>query len=140
MSDAATIDWAALEAAARTVRERAHAPYSGYRVGSAVLTRDGRVFAGCNVENASYGLSICAERTAITSMVAAGASDPVAVVVLTSGAETAAPCGVCRQTLAEFAGDELPVRLVSVDRPGEHRDVRLGELLPLAFRATALRR
>ena len=73
-------------------------------------------------------------------MVAAGEADPLAVVVITSGPEAAAPCGVCRQTLAEFAADSLPVRLVSVDRPGAHRDVSLGELLPLAFRAAALPR
>jgi cytidine deaminase len=136
----APVDWAALEAAARAVRDNAHAPYSGYRVGSALLTRTGRVFAGCNVENASYGLSICAERSAVTQMVAAGAAEPVAVLVLTSGPEAAAPCGACRQTLVEVAGDDLPVRLMSVDQPGRHRDITLGELLPLAFRAAALRR
>lgn len=140
MSEQAEIDWSALETEGRAVRERAHAPYSGYRVGAALLTGSGRVFAGCNVENASYGLAICAERAAITQMVAAGESNPVAVIVVTAGPEAAAPCGMCRQTLAEFAGDALPVRLLSVDRPAEHRDVRLGELLPLAFRASALPR
>jgi cytidine deaminase len=133
------IDWSALERLALEARERAHAPYSGYRVGAALQVGSGRVFAGCNVENASYGLSICAERTAIVQMVAAGERDPVALVVATPGPTIGTPCGMCRQTLAEFARDDLPIRLLVADGAAPPRITSLGELLPDAFRAGALR-
>ena len=139
MSDAG-VDWAALGRAALEVQERAHAPYSRYHVGAALLMRSGRVFAGCNVENASYGLSICAERNAVAQMVAAGERDPIALVVVTRGPEAAAPCGMCRQTLAEFALD-LPIRLIVSAGPGAGgpgRLTTLAALLPDAFRAGAL--
>ena len=97
------IDWARLEREARAVQRRAHAPYSRYFVGAAIQTAQGAVFAGCNVENASYGLSICAERSAIVQMVAAGERAPAAIVVVTPGPVLGTPCGACRQTLAEFA-------------------------------------
>ncbi|MGK3991804.1 cytidine deaminase [Sorangium sp. So ce1024] len=140
-TDAAqVIDWEALGQAALAVRERAHAPYSGYRVGAAILVRSGRVFAGCNVENASYGLAICAERSAIVQMVAAGERDPIALAVATGGPVLGSPCGMCRQTLAEFAVD-LPIRLVA---PGDvgvpPRTTSLAALLPDAFGAAALAR
>jgi len=138
------IDWTALEQAALAVRERAHAPYSGYAVGAAVLTASGRIFAGCNVENASYGLSICAERSAIVQMVAAGEHSPVALAVVTPGAlklgadvespPIGAPCGMCRQTLAEFAMD-LPIRMSAAGAPERTRMTSLSVLLPDAFRA-----
>jgi cytidine deaminase len=132
-------DWAELEEAARAVREHAHAPYSSYKVGAALRTASGRVFVGCNVENASYGLSLCAERGAIMQMVAAGERDPVALVVLTQGPVIGTPCGACRQVLAEFALD-LRVRL-AVAAPGiPPRDTSLAHLLPDAFRADALNR
>lgn len=132
------VDWAALEAAAIAARDNAYAPYSKYHVGAALWTRSGRIFAGCNVENASYGLAICAERSAIAQMVAAGEHDPVAVVVVTQGPAAGSPCGMCRQTLAEFAMD-LPVRLLSVDAREAARDTTLGALLPDAFRSDKLR-
>lgn len=132
----AAIDWAALTRAAIETRARAYAPYSRYHVGAAVLTEDGRVFAGCNVENASFGLTICAERTAVGSMIAAGSRRLVAVVVVTAGPEAGAPCGACRQTLFEFAGD-APVRMVAVDAAGtvvDERSSSVHALLPGAFR------
>ncbi|WP_433927870.1 cytidine deaminase [Sorangium cellulosum] len=140
-ADAApAIDWDALGRAALAVRERAHAPYSGYRVGAAILVRSGRVFAGCNVENASYGLTICAERSAVVQMVAAGERDPIALAVATSGPVLGSPCGMCRQTLAEFAVD-LPILLIA---PGDvgvpPRTTSLAALLPEAFGAAALSR
>jgi len=94
---------------------------------------------GCNVENASYGAGICAERTAIVQMVAAGDRTPTALVVVTQGASPASPCGICRQVLAEFALD-LPILLVGLAAGGgEIREVTsLGELLPRAFRSAAL--
>jgi cytidine deaminase len=131
----AAIDWAALEKQALAVQKRAHAPYSHYPVGAALLVASGRVFAGCNVENASYGLSLCAERSAIMQMVAAGEKDPVAIAVVTQGPIVAAPCGACRQVLAEFAID-LQVFLFVPGSPAKLTS--LAALLPDAFRAEAL--
>lgn len=132
------IDWAALERDALAVQKRAHAPYSRYHVGAALQVKSGAIFLGCNVENASYGLSICAERSAIVQMIAAGERDPVALVVVTRGPLIGTPCGACRQTLAEFALD-LPVRLIVEDGGSPPRDTSLAALLPDAFRDEALR-
>ncbi len=131
------IDWDALDAAATAVRARAHAPYSHYFVGAAVLTASGRIFAGCNIENASYGLALCAERSAIAQMVSAGEHTPVALTVVTQGPIPASPCGMCRQVLAEFA-DDLPIRLLVDGDPSKTDGTTLAELLPRAFRASAL--
>jgi cytidine deaminase len=120
--------------AARAVRKRAHAPYSKYRVGAALVTKSGKIFVGCNVENASYGATICAERSAICAMVAAGEKEPVACVVASAGEEAATPCGICRQVLAEFALD-LPITLVlETPRGPKRRETTLEALLPDAFR------
>lgn len=129
-----TIDWPLLESRAIAVRRNAHAPYSAYQVGAALLTKSGEVFSGCNVENASYGLCLCAERSAIAAMVSAGAKDPVALVVVTKGPKPGSPCGMCRQTLAEFALD-LPIRMIADGHPAATRETTLGQLLPDAFRA-----
>jgi cytidine deaminase len=137
--EAQGIDWAALDQAALAARERAYAPYSGYAVGAAIVVRSGRVFTGCNVENASYGLTICAERSAIVQMVAAGERDPVALTVATSGPVLGSPCGMCRQTLAEFAR-ELPIRLIAAGGDAPPRGTSLSTLLPDAFGAAALSR
>jgi cytidine deaminase len=118
-----------LIAAATDVRERAHAPYSGYRVGAAVLTSDGRVFTGCNLENASYGLSVCAERNAIAAAVAAGCGDFVGLAVVTGSAPPAPPCGACRQVMAEFG--DFSVVLAGLD--GDERRTTVLDLLPDAF-------
>ncbi len=112
------------------MRDRAYAPYSNFLVGAAVLTNSGRIFGGCNVENASYGLTLCAERVALVSAVAAGESEFGAMAVATSGG--ASPCGACRQFAAEFRGD-LPVLIVDADRPGLVRETNLAELLPEQF-------
>ena len=135
---AATLDWEALTTSAFEVRRRAHAPYSGYPVGAAIQVASGRVFTGCNVENASYGLSLCAERSAILQMVAAGERDPIGLVVITRGPVVGTPCGACRQTLAEFALD-LPIRLAVEDPTVPARMTTLSALLPEAFRAEALK-
>lgn len=132
-------DVARLVSAARAVRVWAYAPYSLYAVGAAVLTRDGRVHAGCNVENATYGATLCAERAAVAAMVVSGASDPVACAVVTAGPRPAAPCGICRQVLAEFARD-MKIFLIAEDDAGRvvaRRTTVLASLLPQAF---ALRR
>ena len=117
-----------LLSAACQARDLAHAPYSNYRVGASVLTSDGRIFQGVNVENASYGLSMCAERSAIFSAVSAGASNIMAVVVCTENG--VAPCGACRQVLAEFCGN-IPIWLA--DTEGNVRQTSLYTLLPESF-------
>jgi cytidine deaminase len=115
---------------ALAMRGRAHAPYSHFRVGAAVLTESGRIFGGCNVENASYGLTLCAERVALVCAVANGETAFVAMAVATSGG--ASPCGACRQFAAEFRGD-LPVLIVDADHPDQVREANLAELLPDQF-------
>jgi cytidine deaminase len=103
-----------LAAAAVHVRANAHAPYSNFRVGAAVLTESGEIFTGCNVENASYGLTICAERVAVGAAVAAGHKKIAAVAVVTAGGHS--PCGACRQVLCEF-GPAMEVLLCDADDP-----------------------
>lgn len=124
-----------LVAAALTARARAYAPYSQFSVGAAVRARDGRVFEGANMENASYGLAICAERAAVVAAVMAGARDLEAVAIASSISPPASPCGMCRQTLAEFAHD---LRVILVNDRGERADTTLAELLPRPFRGDAL--
>jgi len=122
-----------LIAAARTARASAYAPYSDYRVGAALATEDGRIFTGCNVENASYGATICAERMAIGAMVVAGASKPVACAIVTGGSKPGSPCGMCRQVLVEFTRD-MPIVLVAETDAGDaRRDTSLEELMPDVF-------
>ena len=99
------IEWRDLVAMARRASQQAYAPYSKFVVGSAVRAGDGRAFGGCNVENASYGLSICAERAAIFQAIAAGTREIVALVVYTPTSSPATPCGACRQVLLEFGRD-----------------------------------
>jgi cytidine deaminase len=126
--DGAEVD--ALVAAATAVRRHAYCPYSGYPVGAAVLTAGGDIVAGCNVENASYPAGICAERAAIAAAVSTGSTVLRGLAVVTLGPEPAAPCGLCRQTAAEF-DPHLPVVLATVD--GRQRLVTLDQLLPDAF-------
>jgi cytidine deaminase len=126
---------AELAARALAARARAYAPYSGFAVGAAVLADDGRIFEGANVENASYGLSVCAERAAVVQAANAGVRALAAAAVATSSSPPAAPCRMCRQTLAELAAD-LPILLVN-DR-GEQARATLAELLPRAFRPADL--
>lgn len=127
----ALLDQLVREAAA--VRQNAYAPFSKYLVGAAIATKRGSVFVGCNVENSTYGATICAERGAIMQMIAHGERDPIACAVVT--ADGGSPCGICRQVLAEFALD-MPIALVSLGAAGGEtgRVVQLSELLPLAFR------
>ncbi|HEX5575157.1 MAG TPA: cytidine deaminase [Gemmatimonadales bacterium] len=124
-----------LISAARSAQARAYAPYSHFRVGAALESIDGEVFTGCNVENASYGLTICAERAAITAAVGAGARRFRRAVVVSDVDPPAAPCGACRQVLAEF-GLDLPIEAV-----GSRRSIswRLADLLPAAFGPEQLR-
>ncbi len=126
MIDEATRD--RLIATAQAARKQAYAPYSHYAVGAALLGADGRIYSGCNVENSSYGLSNCAERTAVFKMVSEGVREILAIVVCTVNAGS--PCGACRQVLIEFAGD-VPVWLV--DETGNGRETTLYTLLPDHF-------
>ena len=115
--------------AARSIRDHAYVPYSGFRVGAAVLA-DGRIFPAVNVENASYPLSVCAERNAVAAMVAAGTLRLQAVGVVTEAAEPTPPCGGCRQVLAEFGPDAV---VVSQTLAGARARWTVRELLPEAF-------
>lgn len=132
-----TTDASALIARARQCLDRAYAPYSRFRVAAAAVDDQGRVFTGVNVENLSYGLSMCAERVAIFSAVAAGARRITAIAITSSGADLLSPCGACRQVLAEFAAPEVPVYC---DTPGEPCRWTVAELLPHGFAASRLGR
>ncbi|MGV1008714.1 MAG: cytidine deaminase [Dermatophilaceae bacterium] len=119
-------DWAALQAAAVSARDTAYAPYSGFAVGAAGLTEDGRTLVGCNVENASYGLTLCAECGVVSALHASGGGRVVAVVCLGPGPDPLLPCGRCRQLLWEHGGPGCHVLTAA-------GPVRLDSLLPAAF-------
>lgn len=125
-----------LLAAARAARANAYAPYSVYRVGAAVLGADGQVYSGCNVENVSFGLTVCAERTAVVKMVSEGCQEVKGVAVVTHDGGT--PCGMCLQTLAEFAPDPAAVPVLLEAEDSAQRRFTLAELLPHGF-ATQLK-
>jgi len=126
------VDWPALRAAAVAAAERAYAPYSGLRVGAAGQTSDGEIVTGCNVENASYGLTLCAECGLVSRLHASGATGPLTAVAIVAGdGEPLLPCGRCRQLLLEAGGGELLVE-------GAQGPVELKVLLPDAFTGTDL--
>lgn len=127
----------AMAALARKAMARAHAPYSRFRVGAALRGANGKLYGGCNVENAAYPEGWCAETSAIAAMVADGETRIVEALVLGAGKELVAPCGGCRQRLREFASESLPIHLCG---PAGHRKtVLLGDLLPLSFGPANLR-
>jgi len=109
---------------------RAYAPYSRFRVGAALQASDGRVFVGCNVENASYGATVCAERNAVAAAVVAGATEFSLLAIATRTSPPSPPCGLCRQVLAEFAPD---LRILLVNPAGELVRTKLSRLLPMSF-------
>jgi cytidine deaminase len=121
--------------AAVDARSRAYAPYSQYQVGAAVRGDNGKIYTGANVENASYGLALCAERNAVAAAVLDGVRCLTAAAVVTSTSPPAAPCGMCRQTLAEFARE---LQVVLINDTGERSETTLAELLPHAFRGDSL--
>ncbi|ORE05562.1 cytidine deaminase [Rhizopus microsporus var. microsporus] len=112
-------------------REYSYSPYSKFRVGAALLSDDGTVFTGCNVENASYGAAICAERTAFVKAVSEGHRKFTALAVSTDQEEFVSPCGICRQFISEFVTASTPVYFLNAK--GDHREYTFGQLLPLAF-------
>lgn len=120
-----------LLAAARTARAHAHAPYSGFAVGAAVRGASGRVYAGCNVENAAYPEGLCAEASAIGACVMAGETRIVEALVVADSAAPVTPCGACRQRLREFAADEAPIHAANAG--GLVATYSLGSLLPHSF-------
>jgi len=122
-----------LVAQAGEARQRAYAPYSGYRVGAALLTKSGRIYTGCNVENAVYPLCTCAERVAVVKAVSEGEKEFEALAVATENG--GAPCGSCRQTLREF-GEDIVVLIA--DATGAYRETTVAELLPYSFGANDL--
>jgi cytidine deaminase len=126
---------AAMVALAREARELAHAPYSRFKVGAALKTRAGEIVTGCNIENASYGLTLCAERIAVFKAISEGLADFEAIVVVADSKRLTAPCGPCRQILWEFCGD-LWVHMSNTK--GRTRVMRLSDLLPLPFDGRSL--
>jgi cytidine deaminase len=129
------VDWSRLIEAARDARERAYAPYSRFLVGAALLGSDGRIQVGCNVENASFGLTVCAERNAFFAAVASGQRAFAALALVTDVSPPAMPCGACRQVLRELA-PELPI--VAANLAGQRVETTLAALLPASFGPDAL--
>ncbi len=126
-------EWSYLIEQAHEARARAYAPYSRYHVGAALLTKDGQVFTGCNVENAVYPLGLCAERVAIFKAVSEGYRDFLAIAIVTKNGGS--PCGSCRQVMHEFAPE---MRVIIADEAGHVRETTVAELLPDSFGANDL--
>jgi cytidine deaminase len=120
----------ALVGCAQSYKEKAYVPYSHFRVGAAVLTKEGTMYGGCNIENASYGATNCAERTAIFKAVSEGFKDIMAMAIVGDNQDFIFPCGICRQVLVEFGEDTL---VVLVDGAGQRKRLTIKELLPHSF-------
>lgn len=131
------IDWALLRERATAAMMNAYAPYSNFRVGAAILSSDGVISEGCNVENAAYPAGICGERSAVGSAVARGARNFVALVIVTEADHCTPPCGICRQVLQEFSPE---LEILSITRGGEETHWTLAQLLPHAFNPASLER
>ena len=128
MSTTPQLDWEGLYQQAKKAMENSYSPYSNYKVGAALLTRSGKVYLGCNIENAGYTSSVCGERTAIFKAVSDGERDFVAIAVVTSNA--GAPCGVCRQVMREFAPN---LTVIIGNTEGQYETLTLPDLLPHSF-------
>lgn len=115
---------------AQQAKRQAYAPYSNFKVGSALLSDDGRIFTGCNVENASYGATICAERNAVAAGVCNGARRFQKIVIVTDQEDPAMPCGICRQVLLEFSPD---LEIIAVGKTGKRKQATVKDLLPFGF-------
>lgn len=125
------IDINDLIAQSKVARENAYVPYSKFKVGAALLTEDGKVYHGCNIENSSYGLANCAERTAIFKAVSEGVKRFAAIAIVADTVGPCSPCGACRQVISEFCAPDMPVYLTNLKGDIQHTTV--GELLPGAF-------
>lgn len=128
--------WDFLVDKALEAKRFAYVPYSGFHVGAAVLTPDGKIYTGCNVENASYGASICAERTAIVKAVSAGESHISAIAITSDSEDLTFPCGICRQVIAEFGARDI--RLICANKNGEYKEYDMDDILPNAFNRDAM--
>ncbi|NLY53693.1 MAG: cytidine deaminase [Firmicutes bacterium] len=120
-----------LLAAARAAQEKSYSPYSRYPVGAAVRATSGKIYTGCNIENASYGLTICAERVALATAVAAGEREFTALAIAAGDGDPGMPCGACRQFMAEWFTPDVPIVVVSGQ--GQRLQMTMGQLLPYAF-------
>lgn len=130
-------DGAALMTEARVVARRAYCPYSRFRVGAAFMGADGNVYSGCNVENASYGLTVCAERVALFSAIAAGVQEFAGLALVAGRGTAAMPCGACLQTLSEFCEQDMPIFMAPLTPArAPMRVLRLKDLLPHGFQLT----
>ena len=123
-------DWQKLIEEAKLARENAAAPFSKYKVGAALITESGKIFHGCNVENCTYALTVCAERVALLTAIAAGERKFAAIAVVTQSEEPAAPCGPCRQLMWEYCGD-IDVALANLD--GKFETMKLSDIFPRPF-------
>lgn len=115
---------------AKTAREKAHAPFSNFKVGASLSNENGEIFTGCNIENASYGLTMCAERVAVFKAISEGKQDFTQIAVVADTDELTPPCGPCRQIIWEFCGD-IPVTMANLK--GDSETMKMSELLPRAF-------
>ncbi len=128
--------WDFLVEKALETKKFAYVPYSGFHVGAAVLTPDGRIFTGCNVENASYGAAICAERTAIVKAISEGETKISAIAITSDSDSLTFPCGICRQVIAEFAASDI--QLICADKNGNYKEYSMNDILPNAFNKDAM--
>lgn len=125
------MNWDFLVEKALEARTFAYVPYSGFRVGAAALTPDGKIFTGCNVENATYGATICAERTALVKAVSAGETKISAIAITSDSENLTFPCGICRQVIAEFGLSEI--NIICSNKNGEYKEYSMEDILPNAF-------
>ncbi|MBI1808039.1 MAG: cytidine deaminase [Ignavibacteria bacterium] len=116
--------------AANKAKQRSHSPYSKFRVGAAIVTRSGRIFTGCNIENSSLSLTMCAERTAISKAISEGQRQFTAIAIASDAKDFITPCGACRQVLMDLAGN---INVVMTDGDGRSKTARMTELLPMPF-------
>lgn len=123
-----------LMAAALRAVQNSYSPYSDFPVGAALMTNGGKIFAGCNVENASYGLTMCAERVAVLKAVSEGSRKFKGLAIVGGRGKAVPPCGACLQVLSEFCGPDFPVRLASLDKPDRIERLTLRDLLPHTFK------
>lgn len=131
---------ASLISEAAKAASKAYCPYSDYRVGAAVLGSDNKIYSGCNVENASYGLTVCAERTAIFNAVCSGVSALKAIAIAGPPGSDTYPCGACRQVIAEFCEKSMPIYITTTDNLNKYQTLSISQLLPYIFKLRKKRR